>query len=544
MKPLLAGKSILIAEDYPVMRKAIREMLYSLDADTILEADSGANVINALAKNSFDIVLCDYNLGAGKNGQQVLEEARFRKLITYNCIFIIIAADQTTSMVLGAMDSKPDEYLTKPFNAQQLYVRLERNLARKALLASIEKEKERGNLAQAIQQCDKLLTGNNKRMRTQLLKMRAELATLAGEFETGRRIYYQILQERDLPWARMGLGIIDFHQGNQEQALSEFADLLREHPLCMEAYDWLSKVYEMDNKLQEVQDVMHQAVDLSPQSLLRQKKLAQTAEKNGDIELAEKAYKAVVSLGKNSVHRSCSDFANLAKLYSKTSNSEQALQTLLDMRMEYVNSPEADLRAATLEAELYKNQGNQELAEKALAKALTLNTQLEGKAPKDLQVDLARCCFLQDQQVVAETILEGLIKTHIDDEGFLNDVRRMQSGIGMDNYSELLIQKTKRSLVATNNNGVKLYKQGKFKEAMELFETAMAAMPENKTIVINMMKIILHDLKSAEITEEKLLRAQALFKKAGQIGVEQHKLGSLQMEFSKILRRYTQEVNA
>lgn len=544
MKPILAGKSILIVEDYPAMRKAIRDMLYILEADTIVEADNGVNAINAMTKTSFDIVLCDYNLGNGKNGQQVLEEARYRKLIGQHCIFIIVAAEQTASMVLGAMDSKPDEYLTKPFNAQQLFARIERNLRRKQFLQGIEKEIERGNLFQAIQDCEQLLAANDQKMRTHLLKKRAELATLVGDFETGRQVYQQILQERDLPWARLGLGIIEYQQGNFDTAIAIFEALLQDNPLFLEGYDWLSKTYETQDKLQDMQQVLNQAVDLSPQSILRQKKLAETADKNGNLAIAEKAYKAAVTLGKHSVHKSCGDFTNLAKLYAKTNDSEHALKVLKEMRHEYLNNPEAELRATTLEVELHKKAGNEQLADDCLKKMLTLSQQLGNEVPKDLQLDIARSCFLQNQPERAEEILNGLIKTHIDDDGFLNDIRRMQSGIGLENHSEALIQSTKRELVAINNKGVTLYKQGRYGEAMALFEKAMSVMPDNKTIIINMLKITLHDLKNADHDQQKLLRAQELFKKARQVGIDKQKLGILQMEFSNLLRKNKLEAKA
>jgi tetratricopeptide (TPR) repeat protein len=539
MKPLLLGKAILIVEDYPTMRKAIRNMLYTLDADTIYEADSGINALDIMRNKSLDVVLCDYNLGPGKNGQQVLEEARLLKLIGTQCVFIIIAAEQSASLVLGAMDSKPDEYLTKPFNAQQLFVRLERNLARKALLQNIERDIERGSLAQAIQQCDKLLAGNNNKMRTHLLKMRAELAALVGDFETGRRIYNEILQERDLPWARLGLGIIAFRQGEYERATELFEALVRDHPLFLEGYDWLSTVYEAEDKMLNLQEVINQAVDLSPQSILRQKKLAQAADKNGNVDVAEKAYKAAVTLGKHSIHKDCSDFTNLAKLYNRTQADDKALATLTEMRREYKNNPEAELRAFTLESAVHKSSGNDEKAEAALQTALALRKQIGDQCPKDLQLDLARSCFLHNKSAEGEAILQQAIKSNIDDDNFLGDTRRMLKDVGLPDHSEALIQDTKRALVATNNKGVALYKQGKFDEAMALFERAMITMPQNQTILINMLKITLHDLQTAEYDEDKLRRTQALLVKARQIGVEKHKLGILQMEFSNILRRFS-----
>ena len=530
----LAGKNILIVEDNPVFRKAMRDMLYALEADAVAEADNGIAAISALAKSSFDVVLCDYNLGVGKNGQQVLEEARHRGLIDYRSVFILISAEQTTSAVLGVMDSKPDEYLTKPFNAQQLMSRLSRNFARKEFMLGIDKALANGDLARAIRLCDQLLATEDKKMHLHLLKMRAELAISAGDFEKARQIYHEVLQHRELPWARLGLGIVDFQNNDLEQAISGFQSLVLDNPMLMEAYDWLGKAYEALEQHRDVENVLQQALQLSPQSILRQKKLAETADRNGNLELAEKAYKSVVKLGKHSVHGSCSDFSGLAKLYAKTNAADQALKTLDDMRKEYSNNPEADLRASTLEADLHKTMGNEELSQKALQNALDICGRLGNKVPRDLQLEVVKGCLLSDERAKADSMLHDLIHAHIDDDGFLNDVRQMQSDIGLHNHSEILIQKTKQVLIATNNKGVALYKQGKFQEALDLFEQAIKTMPDNKTIIVNMLKIMIHDLKVNDFCEDKNQRTKALFRKAKLVGVEQNKLGILQMEYAKL----------
>jgi len=539
MKPILAGKTILIVEDYPAMRKAMRDMLYILDADNIIEAENGVNAINLMAKHNFDIVLCDYNLGNGKNGQQVLEEARLRKLIGHHCIFIIVAAEQSTALVLGAMDAKPDEYLTKPFNAQQLFTRIERNLTRRQLMREVENEIEHGNLSQAIQNCDQLLAADDKKLRTPLLKKKAELATLVEDFSTGKAIYQQILLERDLPWARLGLGIVEYRQGNLDNAIGIFEALIKEHPMFLEGYDWLSTTYETQDRQQDMQDVLNQAVVLSPHSILRQKKLAQAADNNGNFEVAEKAYKAVMALGKHSVHKDCADFSRLAKLYTKAGDAVQAQAALKALRKEYPNSIEAELRATSLEFELCKKTGDTESANQYFQKTLVLQQALGNQTPKDLQLDIVRDCFLQNQSAQAEAILNGLIKSNIDDEVFLNDIRRMQTEIGLENHAEALIQTTQKELVAINNQGVQLFRQGKFQEAMALFEQAMSVMPNNKTIIINMLRITLHELRTqSDSRPEKFSRAQALFKQARQLGIERQKLGNLQMEFSTLLRKH------
>jgi tetratricopeptide (TPR) repeat protein len=534
MKLNLSTKKILIVEDYPAMRKAVTNMLYTLEAEYIVETNNAVNALKAMSKIKFDIVLCDYNLGTGKNGQQILEEARLRKILTFNAIFIIITSEQTPSMVLGAMENKPDEYITKPFNAQQLLSRLQKNFNRKDYLLSVEREIDRGNLALAIHHCDKLLRENNKKMHTLLLKIRAELALNVGDLAKASSIYLEILKQRELPWARLGLGIIDFRQNNTEQSIETFENLINSNPMFMESYDWLSKAYQSVDLPIKAQEILIQAVDLSPTTILRQKKLAETADKNNNMEIAEQAYKTVVKLGKHSIHKSSRDYSGLAKLYSRTNAGKQALKVLDDMRQDYTNCPEAELRAATLESELYKQLGDNKLSQQAFEKALNVYEALGKNTPKDLQLDLAKTCFLNDKPDTADKILDSLIKSHIDDDGFMDEIRNMQSSIGRENHSETLIQKTKQELIDINNRGVSLFKQGKINEAIELLEQAVSKMPDNKTIILNMAKIALHDLKTSGLNEEKILRTQTFIQKAKQIGVTPDKLSNIQIEFAKL----------
>lgn len=534
MKLNLSTKKFLIIEDYPAMRKAIKDMLYTLEAQYIVDTKNAVDALDAMSKEKFDIVLCDYNLGTGKNGQQILEEVRLRKILPFNTIFIIVTGEQTPGMVLGAMENKPDEYLTKPFNAQQLLSRLQKNFNRKGFLVNVEREIDRGNLALAIHHCDKLLRKNEKKWHTLLLKIRAELALNVDDLATASSIYQEILNQRELPWARLGLGIIDFRQNNTEQAIETFENLVDSNPMFMESYDWLSRAYQSVDLPLKAQEILNQAVELSPTAILRQKKLAESADKNNNMEVAEQAYKDVVKLGKHSIHKSSSDYSGLAKLYSRTDAGKQALKVLDDMRQEYTNSSEAELRAATLESELYKQLGDDKLSQQAFEKGQGLSESLGKNIPKDLQLDLARACYLNGESDTADKILDSLIKNHVDDDGFMDDIRSMQSSIGMENHSETLMQKTKQELIDINNQGVSLFKQGKINEAMELFEQAVNKMPDNKTIILNMAKIALHDLKASGLNEEKILRIQTFIQKAKKIGVPHEKLGNIQMEFAKL----------
>ncbi|MDP3589012.1 MAG: response regulator, partial [Methylobacter sp.] len=185
----LSTQKILVVEDQSIMRETIKHILGSFGARFIVEAESGINAITAMRIDKFDLVLCDYNLLRGKNGQQVLEEAKHLKLLPVNAVFIMVTCEQNQEMVLTAIDNKPDDYLIKPFNRQQLLSRIERCYARKKYLTNIENEIDSGNLYQAIHHCKRLLEQDDKKMHLQLLKMYAELTIKVGDFKTAEEIY-------------------------------------------------------------------------------------------------------------------------------------------------------------------------------------------------------------------------------------------------------------------------------------------------------------------------------------------------------------------
>ena len=111
----IESKSFLVVDDFGDMRSMLKNMLTSIGVTQINTAASGADAIDAITNQHYDIILCDYNLGPGKNGQQILEEIRYRELIGLHTIFVIISAENTRGMVMGAVEYEPDSYLTKPF---------------------------------------------------------------------------------------------------------------------------------------------------------------------------------------------------------------------------------------------------------------------------------------------------------------------------------------------------------------------------------------------------------------------------------------------
>ncbi|MDO9141567.1 MAG: response regulator [Methylobacter sp.] len=527
-------KNILVIEDQGIIRETIKHTLYSLGGRHIVEAGTGINGLVEMRREPFDIVLCDYNLGEGKNGQQVLEEAKHFKLLPFNAVFIMITVEQSRDMVLSALDCKPDDYLIKPFNRLQLSTRIERCIARKVHLADIEQEIDAGNVYQAIRNCDVLLEQNDKKTRLHVLKMRAELALIIKDFKVAKAVYEEVLQERELPWAKLGLIVIDFLNGDYKQAIEPLQAFIEQYPMMLEAYDWLAKAYEALGSEEQALASLNQAVDLSPHAILRQQRLASLADKTEHLDVAKKAYKAAVNLGKYSVHGSPRDFSGLAGIYLKSNLAADALNVLNDMNKFFANDPDAKLRAAILEIDIQKVRSRDTAGSAPYEKVFKLYGKFGRQISRELRLELAKIAHLNGAGDIGDSILEELIKTNIDDKHFIDDIDKMCAAFISESYGQNMISRIKRALIEINNEGVNLFKDGRVKEALAVFETAIEDMPNNQTIALNRLKIIMHDLKTSKSDPERSAQVQSYINDAIKIGVPYGQVDGMQKELNDL----------
>ncbi|MCU7915098.1 MAG: response regulator [Candidatus Thiodiazotropha sp. (ex Gloverina cf. vestifex)] len=103
MGDLFGRLRYLIIDDFEQMRVSFKGMLTSFGAVDIETCACGEQGLKSLSVRNYDVVICDYNLGDGKDGQQVLEEARHLGYLGHACSFFLITAESNMPMVLGAL---------------------------------------------------------------------------------------------------------------------------------------------------------------------------------------------------------------------------------------------------------------------------------------------------------------------------------------------------------------------------------------------------------------------------------------------------------
>jgi tetratricopeptide (TPR) repeat protein len=524
----LTSKKILIANAHGSMRENIKSILWSLGARSFVVTESGVETMAALKKDNFDIVFCDNTLLGNKSGLQVLEDARHLKLLPVNTMFIISTDQHRLELVPNEVDSKPDDYLIKPFSQKQLSSLLAKCDARKRYLSTIENEIESGNLFQAIRNCEKLLQLDNKSMHSELLKIHASLAIRVGDFNTAEMIYLGILQKRDLPWVRLGLGIVAFYRTEYEQAFNAFNELVMLYPGMIEAFDWLAKTHEaMGNDLGALSSV-NTAVKLAPTSIKRQKKLASLADKTENIDAAKKAYMATIELTKNSIHRSSSDYAGLANAYLKCNAPDKALDVVVKMNQLFKNDLIAKLRAALLEIRIYQRKDNYKLVQRAYTQISELNALYSNQIPKELHLEIAKIFYMNGKREDCDRIFNDLFQANIDDNFFINEMVTMCDAIIDEDYAKTFIEPLTKELGDIHNKGARLFKENDFKGARDVFEQATTKRPSNHKIILNLIKIIIHEIKTFGADPEKIISAQTHINKAIQLGVPHDQIKPLQ----------------
>lgn len=114
---------ILIVEDEPQINKMIQTLLVKNEYKC-LSAFSGTEAILLLEKEVFDLVLLDLML-PGLRGEEVLD-----KINELQIPVICVSAKDDLDTKLELMRKGADDYITKPFNNEELLVRIEAVLRR------------------------------------------------------------------------------------------------------------------------------------------------------------------------------------------------------------------------------------------------------------------------------------------------------------------------------------------------------------------------------------------------------------------------------
>jgi DNA-binding response OmpR family regulator len=531
---LFVDRTFLVIDDFGQMRNMIKGMLRILGAREIDSARDAKEAIVLIGRTRYDVILCDYNLGFGKNGQQLFEELRHKQLIDMSTVFVMITAENTRDMVMAVVEYEPDSYLTKPFTKDLLGTRLKTLFERKADLSSVHKALRLFKYEEALALIDVRIAKTPKNL-SHLVRLKAEICLQAEKYEEARKIYQDMLDRRDLPWARLGLGKAQFKEKRFNDAADNFEHLVRHQKTMMSAYDWLAESQVAMGFPIDAQATLLNAVRLSPQVMNRQQTLGELALQNQDFELAESALTQAANLSRYSVYNNPKLHANLARSMSATGRNDDALEVISKMASTF-DDPLAAFHASAAQAQVLKNKGDEDGARNSLERAEQIHKSLGRNAPPETSLELARAAASLGQAEQAQAILRDAVLNNHDNEELLSKAAAVYQEIGTREDPTALVHSIRQEVVGMNNQGVKLLSAGQFSEAISLFVKAADSMSGNLVINLNTARAFIMQMERHGADSDLLGRARRYLEIAKNIAPDDQRLRSALDRYQRLLR--------
>ncbi len=402
-----ANLTVLVVDPNPGMRTSLQNMLNQAGIGKVETAVNASTAIKQLGKRSYDVILCEYDLGGpggdGQDGQQLLEDLRHHRLITASTIFIMLTSEGVFGKVVSAAELTPTDYVLKPFTVDMLSGRIKRALERRTALLPVWQLAAQGKPRDAIRACG-TATLANPRYALDFLRLKAELHVSVGEHAEAASLYRGVLAERPLGWAGLGLARTMVAQGQFDEARETLELLVQGNPRLMGAYDLLARCHEQLGASSEAQKILEEAVSISPHMVRRLRKLGEVALENGDAEAAEKSFKQVVTKARYSEFRNPEDHVNLVKALVTRGDVQGASGVIRDLERSLRGSTDTDACKAYSSALLHEKMGNVSAAVAELQMAVSATRAGNGLS-SNLKIGLAQACLGHQMDEQASSVM-------------------------------------------------------------------------------------------------------------------------------------------
>ena len=504
---------ILIIDEQSLSQSYLRYALEQLHYQNISYADRAQTALTLCRQNSYDLIICAYNLPKGKDGYQLFDELKSTGCQKISCGLIFISADTDPALVHSVLELQPDEFLAKPFVIRDLQQRIERVLKRKQQLRPVYDLLEHSAYDKALALIDQQLSqAELHKLFPLLLKLKGDILLQQQDYSTALTFFQAMLHIQPFSWARIGKVRCLIQQQQERQAFAELQQMLARSETRLFALDCLSELEFRQQHYQLAQQHILAAADIAPRNLLRQQKLLQLSRLNHDYEMQYRAARDMVKFARHSIHEHAELYLNLARasidfaLSSEDSEQQARLSRQANMSLNTVQrqfsqlnlaQPQQVLQARLLYLQDHKEKARQLLTEltseeqitsleDALDKAKALHEVGLTEASKTLFAKISQYCRQQQPEPVLQTYL----------------TQEQQERAAMAHGPREL-----------NNNAVHLYQHGNWQEAFSAFMLAWQVMPKNAGIALNLWQTLLtspRPLCPAEQQQQLLQQCQQL----------------------------------
>ena len=132
-------------------------------------------------------------------------------------------------------------------------------------------------------------------------------------------------------------------------------------------------------------------------------------------------------------------------------------------------------------------------------------------------------------------MLQSLVKNNHQDEAVIDRVKDIFESVGLEQEGQELIRTAIQEVVSLNNTGTQLAKSGKLDEAINYFEKASRNMPDNSTINMNMVNVLLMYMKTYGKSDNNLRRVRQSLERIKRLDPNNENYRKLSVAFEQMV---------
>lgn len=526
-------QTILIVDPHAGMRSTLHEMLKLGGTAKVEFAVSAGAAIRAIRSCTYDVVLCEYDLGPGQDGQQLLEDLRHHKLLPRSTVFILVTAERANEKVMGAAECAPTDYLLKPFTADTLLARVNRALLARQLFTPTYQLIEQGRISDAIESC---IEGarTHAAQRLKFMQLRGELHMMLGDHVGAEKIYLELMTIGAQAWVQLGLAKARYMQGHLDDAARDLTALIAASPQFLDAYDWLAKTHEASGQPEQAKAVLQDAVIVSPHALRRLRKLGGLALELGDAVTAEQSLTQVIRKARYSEFRDPEDHARLVSALLKQGHPNKAVDVIRDMDKSMSGLDKTPACRAMASALLHTHNGDTKRATLELGLAVAAS---KIDMSSDLTLDLVRTCLANNLDAEAMAVTLDAIKAFPAGAASTKAMRVFEQAGRGEMAHALKVAGRKQALAVIADASAKA-KAGDFRTAMTMLTQAARQMPDHPQVLFHAILATLKCLDSLGWDAASHVQAAAFLARARQLEPENAHLVPLEEMYRAVSLKY------
>jgi DNA-binding response OmpR family regulator len=491
----LENQRVLIVDDQRAFQLMFKGILYSMGATNVAFAPTGEQALAKCANINYDILFVDYHLGIGKNGKQLLEDLREKKLLAPHSIFMLVTGENTVPMVMSAVELEPDDYLVKPFSQSVLRSRIQRIQRKKTQLSAIYQALYDDDAQQVVELCQQELS-TESRYQQFCRRVLVENLLSLQRYAEAEQILQSSLSQRRNGWALLLQAKLCFELQRLDESLALCQEAIDDNRYFAEAYDIQAQNHLALGNLDAAFTSILAAAEIAPYSMNRQYLVLEIARQLDNLPQQVQASKQLYEITRRSIKQDIMHLLNYIRTVIdaavRTTDPAQRNRYLqeVSLALQRVKRDEGmtreinfELFEALCQARLESLSGAQYQAKKTFAA-------VADQLPEQHQI-LPDAIFLLNQigefeqantlakLLPAELMKNPLLKTLFSDQQQFVDQKQQQFG-------EL------------NKAGINSYKEGNFTAAIKHFEAALEMAPMNTGCALNLIQASIQQLNKQQ----------------------------------------------